>query len=1166
MNRISAITCLSLLVIASLLPQPVLGQALESQFKSPPQSVHPETWFHLIGGNVNKSALTTDLEAVAKAGFQGIQLFHGKGSPWPEVSPQIETLSAPWDDMISHVGDETTRLGLRFTMQNCPGWAMSGGPWITPDKAMRHLISSRTTVQGGQPVSLQLARPQPSDEPWRDYRDVAVIAFPTPLDDSGEDLKPIAVDSNRDASGWMALWKQASPKPVTIDPGEDPTWLELSFAEPTHLRSIELPPVELLMKRRNFDPATRIELDAFVEGQWQAVAKRDIPRGNWQDRQPEHPLVLAFPDTRSTRFRLTFVSQHPLELSYLRLFATARIHDWRGQAGYALRSLDRSAPPVQDPASWIASDSIVDLSERLQAGGQMRWNAPPGDWTILRFGHVNTGVKNKPAPPEATGFECDKLSTAGADQHFAGYIGRITAAGGPADGQLKGMLIDSWECYTQTWTPSMEREFAARCGYELRSWFPTLAGYVVEDHETSERFLRDWRKTISDMLVQNYFGRLAELARQRGLRLSFETALGDVSPGDILEYFKSADTPMCEFWQPNDPHQGGLETKPILPAVSAAHLYGKQTIAAEAFTNIGLRWDEHPYRLKHMADRHFTYGINHLIFHTYTHNPRTDVVPGTSFGGRIGTPFLRGQTWWQQMPRFTDYIARCELMLRQGNPVASVLRYLGDDVDHKPRQDAPFPIGYKQDYLNADALHHRISVREGELVSPEGIRWRVIWLPTEECKRLTTATLKRLHELISQGAIVIGNPPESSPTLRDASPLRDAEGKQDDFDSWVRRLWGDANAKTGDRTVGAGRLLWSPQIGSTQNEAASFQELLLRLEIPPDVLGTLDATWCHRQTETSEIYFLAANRARGLDRNVQFSAVGRPEWWDPMTGETTKIEVYQQTSSHTTIPLHLPAAGSLFVVFQNSKKQPVATRIEHDDDVVVDAKTPVDSSPPTNEFPFGLQPGDELQPWVDPPSPQPRVLDEHHLLVWEDGQYRVVCDDKPLLTTKVSGLRVREVAGPWKLDFPAGWDTPTQVAIEGVKPWSTLDDPTARAFSGSAMYRAPLNVEASELGRPLQLDLGQVHVIAEVSINGKQVGTLWAPPFRMDIAAHVHEGENVLQVTVTNPWHNRLVFDANLPAEERKTWTYQAPDKNASLLPAGLSGPVVVRVGQVVEF
>ncbi len=492
-------------------------ETVESEFAQPPRTSHPETWFHLISGNVSKPALTVDLQAVADAGIQGIHLFHGNGRPWPGVTPQITTLSPAWDDMISHVADETQRLGLGFTMQNCPGWAMSGGPWITVDKAMRHLVWSRRDVQGGAAISIDLPQPQPSDEAWRDYRDITVLAFPTPKDDTGRDLKPVAVKSNREMLAWSDLLDGKQDAKVEIAKHDEPTWLELTFAETTNLRSIELPPVEWLMKRRNFDPAARIRVEAMVDGSWKETSSRDVPRSNWQDKLPEFPLVLALADVPSRQFRIIFDSRHAMELSYLRLSSAARVNDWRGQAGYALRSLERSPPPFQDPATWLKSDSIVDLTDQVTRDGKLGWSAPAGDWTILRFGHVNTGAKNKPAPPEATGFECDKLSPAGAEQHFAGYIGRLSAPGGPADeGRLHGMLIDSWECFTQTWTPAMEQEFATRRGYELRRWLPALAGYVVEDHITSERFLRDWRKTISDMLVQHYYGRLAELARSAG--------------------------------------------------------------------------------------------------------------------------------------------------------------------------------------------------------------------------------------------------------------------------------------------------------------------------------------------------------------------------------------------------------------------------------------------------------------------------------------------------------------------------------------------------------------------------------------------------------------------------------------------------------------------------
>jgi hypothetical protein len=1130
--------------------------ALEDQFQSPPRSVHPETWFHLIGGNVNKSALSTDLEAVAGAGFQGIQLFHGRGRPWPGVKPQIQTLSPTWDDMISHVANETERLGLKFTMQNCPGWAMSGGPWITPEKAMRHLVHSRTDATGGSRLTLTLNKPQPSDEPWRDYQDIAVLAFPTPIDDSGGSLKPVSVRSNRQSLPWMSLIRGDKETKFDLNDNDDPSWLEVTFDQPTCVRCIELPPVEILMKRRNFDPDAKIRLEAFVDGDWKLTASQKVPRGNWQDRQPEHPLVLAFPDALATRHRITFDTKHPMNLSRLQISSAARINDWKGQAGYALRSLKRDLVPVQNPQAWVKGKSIIDLSNQLDSDGLLTWDSPDGNWTVLRFGHVNTGVKNKPAPPEATGFECDKLSPAGAEQHFAGYIGRITADGGPADqGRLKGMLIDSWECYTQTWTPAMEDEFKNRRGYDLRWWLPALAGYVIDDHYTSEMFLRDWRKTISDMLVQNYFGRLAKLARQRGMQLSFETAIGDVSPGDILEYYKSADIPMCEFWQPNDPHWGGLETKPVLPAASAAHLYGKKRVAAEAFTNVGIHWNEHPYQLKHIADRHFTYGINHLVFHTFTHNPRTAVVPGTSFGGRIGTPFLRGQTWWKHMPLFTDYLSRCQLMLQQGQPVADVLYYLGDDVDHKPRQDEPFPAGYRFDYLNSDVLLNRIRVQDSELVSPEGIRWRVLWLPPGHCDRLTPTTLARLRELIQQGAIVIGGPPKCNPSLSEE------QSQEGSFDELVNDLWGNGDESFGDRTIGLGRLLWDRRKSNSE-----LSSLLTELTILPDVTGIKDGTWCHRRSKDSEIYFIAANRAGSLKANVRFRATGQPRLFDPMTGESTKIQIFDQSGDFTKIPMRLPAAGSAFVVFDSVQATASATRIQQDGVVFMDARAEIDDANVPNEFPFGLRQTDELQPNVDSPDLGPTLISDQKMLVWENGNYKVSHGDSTVAEADIKHLKSIEMKGPWEISFPGGWGAPEKLALDHLMPWSELSDPATRSFSGSATYSCEVQIDPDRMQRQLLLDLGKVSEIAEVSVNGIPVAVQWAPPFRANITPHVVKGPNRIEVTVTNTWHNRLIYDANLPAAKKKTWTIGGPEKSTGLVPAGLIGPVSIRVGQVIQF
>jgi hypothetical protein len=1119
-------------------------------FAQPPREHRPETWFHLIGGNVSQAGLTTDLQAVAAAGLQGIQLFHGSGREWPGVTPQIQTLSPQWDGLIRHVAAETERLGLRFTMQNCPGWAMSGGPWITPDRAMRHLIWSRQDVAGGAALALPLARPEPSAEPWRDYREVAVLAFPTPADDDGQALQPLRVTGSDPGLPWADLLAGRPETTVKVPPGETPAWVELTFAQPVTLRSIELPPIELLMTRRNFDPDTRISVQVPHDGGWREVRGYAVPRGNWQDRLPEYPLVLAVPDSPSDRYRLVLANRHPLTISQLRLSSAARTQDWRGQAGYALRSLERQAPPIQAPAAHVAADHIIDLTSHLRADGRLEWTPPPGRWTIVRFGHVNTGAKNKPAPPEATGFECDKFSPAGAEQHFAGYIGRLTAPGGPAAGQLKGMLIDSWECYTQTWTPAMEAEFSTRRGYALRSWLPALAGWVVDDPVRSERFLRDWRATISDLLVQNYFGRLAELARERGLLLSFETAPGDVSPGDILEYQSRADIPMCEFWQPNDPHDGGYETKPVWPTASAAHLYGKRRVAAEAFTAVPLSWDEHPFALKNFADRHFALGVTHLVFHTYTHNP-LDRTPGTSFGSRIGSPFIRGQTWWKHMPLFTDYLARCSYLLERGQPVADVLWYLGDDLDHKPRQDTPFPPGYKFDYLNADVLRHRLSVRaDGALVNPEGTAWRVLWLARETARRLTPTTLARLKELLAAGATVVGEAPEANPSLVGGAPA------EAEFRRLRAELWGEQPGASGDRRIGRGRLRWGGELVAH----------LSALGLAPDVAGARSATWAHRREGATDIYFVAADRAAPLAANLRFRATGRPEFWDPLTGRTSPAAVFRQDAAGTTIAMDLPAAGSIFVIFRPDSPARSFTRITHEGQPWLDADdtTRLDRAEP---FPkFGLTRDVPLQPWISPASPVGQWLDDGNFLAWKEGEYRFGFASGASRTSKVSGTREMNLAADWSLSFPEGWDAPTSLALAVVQPWSGLGEPATRAFSGTATYRHTFQGESPRADERVWLDLGHVANIAEVRLNGRQVGVVWAAPFRLDITPHLQAGANLLEVEVTNTWFNRLVFEESLPVAERKTWTHAAPPANTPLRPAGLIGPVRLRVGKVITL
>lgn len=862
-----------------LLQRP-FGKADETLFVHPPKVFYPEIWVDCLCGNLSKEGIHADLEAIHDAGFSGVQLFFGnRGGAWPGVE-QISCLSPEWEDFVVYAAEEAHRLGLRFTLQNCPGWAMAGGPWITPDKAMRHLVWSKTLAHAGDEVTLPL--PEGSSEDWRDYQDLMVLAFPAPL---GERAGELQYRVEPGLIGNLGITDAGNPHVFNIVTESD---------EP--VRTAEFSSVQFANHWFCYDPGIHGKLEAvYPDGSTQVMFDTDWPQSNWQD---DRPLSLACREVSPTRnYRLTLANTHAnASITSFRLFSGARKNGWESEAGWCLRSILRNDDGVvQDPGCWV--DGVLDLSAEMDSTGHLKTSLPEGEWVIVRIGHVNTGKKNAPAPPEATGFECNKFDTKGADSHFAGYIGKL--ADGKLHGLLDGMLLDSWECETQTWTADMEEEFARVAGYDLRPWMPALMGYVVKDPETTARFLRDWRATVNDLVVNKFYGRMAELGHQKGLTVTYETAGGDVFPSDILEYFKYADIPMCEFWV-HDPEifVGTLNFKPIKPTVSAGRLYGKPRIAAEAFTSMQQTWDEQLSILKETANKNCIEGASYLIYQAYTHNPSPDrLVPGSSFGDGIGTPFLRSQTWWRYMQDFNDCMARTSFLLERGKPVSDILWYLGDEIDHKPDQEAPFVPGYKYDYCNPDILLNRLEVRGGRIVTPEGLSYRLLWLP--ESHRFLPETLEKMVEMVKAGAVIVGDRPEGLATLKDP------ESSRQRFDTAVGTLW----SKSGDkdaRSVGKGQVI----------SGMSLEEALKLLHIEPDLMAE-GLMWSHRQVKGADWYFVSAPKGGNFDGDITLRATGSVSVWNPVDGKMEHI-ASEMTGGRTKIHLSLARTETRFIVVRNT--------------------------------------------------------------------------------------------------------------------------------------------------------------------------------------------------------------------------------------------------------
>jgi hypothetical protein len=556
----------------------------------------------------------------------------------------------------------------------------------------------------------------------------------------------------------------------------------------------------------------------------------------------------------------------------------------------------------------IAIGDVVDLSSRLKADGTLDWKVPSGEWTIITTGHVATGADVRCVLPEV-GYvlEVDWFSRAATDLHFKNLGDLLLKeAGSHAGKTLKYFHTDSFEDGYPNWTDELIKEFKKYRGYDPTPYIPVFAGRIVGNAEISDRFLYDYRKTVADCFADNSYGRFAELSYARGLGIQCEAAGPSWSGTVCMDGLKNlgrCDNPMGEFWVDgvvsNNQNLVGKQT------ATASHIYSRKTASAEAFTGGG-HWQQYPAMLKPIADRAFCEGINRLVFHTMTSTRTQDGLPGYEYGA--GTHFNPNVTWWNQAAGpWLSYINRCQAMLQSGLFVADVLYYNGDwapnlvDVKHV---DPSLGKGYDYDVCNAEVLLSRLSVKDGRIVLPDGMSYRLLVLP--DSKFMPVEVIKKIKELVEAGATIVGPQPERDPGLHNY-PQSDTEVKK-----LAAYLWG---ANTGnmpsDNKVGNGHVI----------TGARLRDILLSGNLPADfeAIGTDTLSfidYIHRTTPNAEIYFLANRK----DRTERIKGIFRvsdrvPECWNPMTGEKQKLTGFDKLQGRTAIPIEFQPYESMFIVF-----------------------------------------------------------------------------------------------------------------------------------------------------------------------------------------------------------------------------------------------------------
>ncbi len=538
----------------------------------------------------------------------------------------------------------------------------------------------------------------------------------------------------------------------------------------------------------------------------------------------------------------------------------------------------------------IAPEKVIDLTSKVGADGQLDWEVPAGEWTIIRTGHRMTGSKVMIAQPEASGLSVDWLSHTGVDLQFEN-LGKILLqeAGDLAGKTLTYFCDDSFEDGFPNWTENILSQFKKYRGYDPAPYLPVLNGYIIGSVERSDRFLNDYRKTVADCLADEHYKHFADLCHKHGLQVQNEAA-GPSRSGtmcmDALKNLGRSDMPQGEFWLGGKhDEEGGLDEKLGYGVVrlekgqnkvtkmvaSAAHIYGKKTVSAESFTSFR-HWYDYPGNMKQAADRAFCEGVNRFLIHTSTATRPQDGKPGIEYGA--GTHFNPNVTWWNQAGPFLDYLSRCQYILQQGLFVADILYYNGDvtpNIVLPKHVDPSVGKGYDYDVCNEEVLLTRVSVKNGRLVLPDGMSYRILVLP--ENTSMPVPVMQKIKELVFAGATVVGPKPEKDSGLKDF-PQCDVHVKE-----MAAAVWGKCDGKNVKQQVyGKGKIYWN----------VPLKDILKEKGVGPDFICDNDNAFIdfiHRSVGDTEIYFITNRNNREEKAACSFRVTGKtPEIWDAVAG------------------------------------------------------------------------------------------------------------------------------------------------------------------------------------------------------------------------------------------------------------------------------------------
>jgi hypothetical protein len=1115
----------------------LMNQSVYAQRSTP--DAKPWVFWYWMQGGVSQAGITADLQAMKESGIGGAYLMSIKGpGNQPPYEPTVNQLSPAWWKMVKFAMEEAKRLDLKLGMHVSDGFALAGGPWITPELSMQKVVWTKLNVTSN---SQKISLPTPLAKEGY-YKDIAVYAYPSPQGTgiSTQTVIPkVSTSTGDEASRLLNIDNKQNFS--TAEPG----WIQYEFEKPFTCRSINI------RTSGNNYQAQRLAIEVSNDGQnFRAIRRLEPPRHGWQDADEDFTYAIAPVTAKFFRFVYDKAGTEPgsedldaakwkpaLKILTIELLAESQIHQYQGKNGAVWRVSKRTSALEVSNGDCVPLKQMVNLTHKLNADGSLNWTPPKGNWTILRIGHTSTGHTNATGGG-GIGLECDKFNPVAVKLQFDKWYGEALKHAGPeiASKVLNTFHVDSWECGSQNWSTNFKAEFLKRRGYDITPYLPIMTGLPVESAAVAENFLYDVRQTISELVVDRFYKTLASLAKEKGVTFTAES-IAPTMMSDGLLHYKTVDVPMGEFWLNSPTHD---KPNDMLDAISGAHIYGKNIVQAEAFTTVRMDWNEHPGNMKTLMDRNFALGINKMVFHVFTHNPWVDRKPGMTLDG-VGLYFQRDQTWWKQGKAWVEYAERTQKLLQEGRPVVDIAVFTGDEVPRRsvlpdrlvpvlpgifgkdvveaeakrlanvgePQRQMPAGVshsanmadpenwvnplrGYAYDSFNPDVLA-TATVRNNEVVFESGTSYKLLVIPGKTAlnpnyQYMSYQTVKKLLDLVRSGAtIIVADKPLYQSGLKKVAKV--------DFEKAVNEIWEGSLAPSFMKRIGLGRVIKAPYYGEDFSK--------LGIEKDMEVMDIISATdtplpkskaiaFAHRMKGTTQIYFISNQQNKTRNLHFSFRVTNKiPQIFDPVSDREIPVQSWGSRKGRTYFNYQLAPNASIFVIFKaDTQENKRASRSNN-------------------------------------------------------TQFKVFDD----------------ISTDWQVNFDPAFSGPSApVEMKMLTDWTLSENDQVKYYSGTAAYTKTFTFNG-DTSRNIWLDLGKFENIGEVKVNGISCGILWTPPFKADISKAIRKGENQLTIEVTNTWANRLIGDHKLPENKRLTKT-TAPFRldGKPLNSAGLLGPITIQI------